>query len=52
MGVSTFAFIIFPELREIVTIGYYAGPIFIFELSLGFWLLVKGLRPAVGVARG
>jgi hypothetical protein len=54
VGICTFAFIIFPELRKIVTIGYYAGPIFIFELTMGFWLLLKGLRPsgkAAGVSR-
>jgi hypothetical protein len=28
----------------IITIGYYGGPIFIFELTMGFWLLLRGLR--------
>lgn len=49
VGASTFAFIIFPELKQIVTIGYYGGPIFVFELTMGFWLLLRGLRPS-GVA--
>ncbi len=44
VGASAFAFIIFPELAKIVTIGYYGGPIFVFELTMGFWLLLKGLR--------
>ena len=45
VGASAFAFIIFPELAKVVTIGYYGGPIFLFELTMGFWLLLKGLRP-------
>lgn len=44
IAVCAFAFIIFPELRTIVTIGYYAGPIFLFEVGLGLWLLVRGIR--------
>lgn len=49
VGTDAFASIIFPEIDKIVTIGYYAGPIFIFELTMGFWLLLKGLRPS-GIA--
>jgi hypothetical protein len=45
LAACTFAFIIFPEARNVITIGYYGGPIFIFELSMGLWLLLKGLRP-------
>ncbi len=44
LAACTYAFIIFPELAKIVTVGYYGGPIFIFELTMGFWLLLKGLR--------
>jgi hypothetical protein len=40
----TFAFIIAPDLARVITITYYGGPIFIFELTMGFWLLFKGLR--------
>jgi hypothetical protein len=40
----TYAFIIFPELRQVVTVAYYGGPIFVFELTMGFWLLLKELR--------
>lgn len=47
VATCAFAFIVFPELRKIVTVAYYGGPIFIFELTMGFWLLIKGLRPAV-----
>ncbi len=48
VGICTFAFIIFRNLAKILTPGCYA-PIFIFEVTLGLWLLVKGLRPS-GVA--
>ena len=44
MGASAFAFIIFPELTKIVTIEVYGGPIFFFELTMAFWLLLKRLR--------
>lgn len=46
VGACAFAFIIFPELAQVVTIFYYGGPIFFFELTMGFWLLLKGLRPS------
>ena len=42
----TFAFVIFPEYAKVVTVGIYGGPIFLFELALGFWLLIKPLRSA------
>jgi len=45
IGICSFAFIIFPDLRQVVSIGYYGGPIFLFELTIGFWLLIKGVRP-------
>ena len=40
----TFAFIIAPQLAHVITITYYGGPIFLFELTMGFWVLFKGLR--------
>ena len=43
IGACTFAFIIFPE-GKIISVEYYVGPIFIFELAMGFWLLLKGIR--------
>src|SRR5712691_7884888 len=49
VGVCALAFIIFPEVAKVVTIGYYGGPIFFFELAMGCWLLFKGLRPS-GIA--
>lgn len=46
LAACTYASIIFPELAKVVTVAYYGGPIFIFELTMGFWLLFKELRPA------
>jgi len=46
MGACAFSFIIFPELKTIVPVGIYGSPIFVFELTMGFWLLLKGLRPS------
>ncbi|NIP22703.1 MAG: DUF4386 family protein [Phycisphaerae bacterium] len=45
-GACVFASIIFPEFAKVVTVFYYGGPIFFFELTMGFWLLLKGLRPS------
>jgi hypothetical protein len=46
MGASAFAFIIFPELTKVVPVAIYGAPIFLFELTMGFWLLLKGLPPS------
>jgi Domain of unknown function (DUF4386) len=46
MGACAFSFIIFPELARVVPVGVYGGPIFVFELTMGFWLLSKGLGPS------
>jgi hypothetical protein len=46
MGACAFAFIVFPELERVVGVEIYGGPIFLFELTMGFWLLFRGLRPA------
>jgi hypothetical protein len=45
IGICSFAFIVFPDLKQVITIGYYGGPIFLFELTIGLWLLIKSLRP-------
>lgn len=47
MGLSAFSFIIFPELAKVVPVEIYGGPIFLFELTMGFWLLLKGIGPVV-----
>jgi Domain of unknown function (DUF4386) len=44
MGACAFSFIIFPELAAVVPVEIYGGPIFLFELTMGLWLLFKGLR--------
>ena len=46
MGACAFSFVVFPELVRVVPVEVYGGPIFLFELTMGFWLLVKGLRPS------
>jgi hypothetical protein len=43
MGACAFSLIIFPELAKVVSVGIYGTPIFFFELTMGFWLLFKGL---------
>jgi hypothetical protein len=48
VATCTFAFIIFPHFADIVFPGCYV-PITIFEVTMGFWLLIKGLRRS-GVA--
>src|SRR6476469_6547310 len=45
MGACAFSFIIFPEFAKVVPVEIYGAPIFFFELTMGFWLLVKGLPP-------
>lgn len=44
IGICAFTFIVFPELEKVITIGYYGGPIFLFELTIGLWLLFKSIR--------
>ena len=44
IGICAFTFVVFPELTQVITVGYYGGPIFFFELSIGLWLLFKGIR--------
>jgi hypothetical protein len=43
IGICSFTFVVFPELTKVITIGYYGGPIFLFELTIGLWLLFKGV---------
>ncbi|HMH32817.1 MAG TPA: DUF4386 domain-containing protein [Puia sp.] len=50
MGACAFCFIIFPELRKVVPVEIYGSLIFVFELTMGFWLLFKGLRSS-GMAK-
>jgi hypothetical protein len=41
LALRTLAVVAFPELGDLVPIPYWGGPIFIFELTMGFWLLVR-----------
>jgi len=47
LATGSFAFIIFPKLADWAEPGYFA-PLGVFEVTMGFWLLFKGLRPSVG----
>jgi len=47
MGVCAYSFIIFSELTAIIPVGIYGGPIFVFELTMGVWLVFKGLPRSV-----
>lgn len=46
MGASALSFIIAPEVAKVIPVAVYGGPIFFFELTMGLWLLFKGLLPA------
>lgn len=41
----TFVLLIYPGFRSVVNWWWYDSPMGIFELTLSFWLLFKGLRP-------
>jgi len=43
IGICAFAFVVFPDLEKVITIGYFGGPIFLFELTMGVWLLVRSI---------
>jgi Domain of unknown function (DUF4386) len=45
LAAGSFAIIIFPNLAKILSLGYML-PLGVFEITMGFWLLVKGLRPS------
>ena len=47
--ICAFAFIVFPHFETTVNAYWFDMPMLIFELALGFWLLLKGLRTS-GVA--
>jgi hypothetical protein len=46
----TFIFYIFPRFENIVSLWWFDTPMAIFEITLSFWLLFKGLQP-YGVAK-
>lgn len=45
LAVGSFAIIIFPDLAQILGLSYMM-PLGVFEVTMGFWLLIKGLRPS------
>ena len=47
MGACAYSFIIFPEVATVVPVQIYGGPIFLFELTMGVWLLFRGLPQPV-----
>ena len=47
--ICAFAFIVFPHFDTTVNAYWFDLPMVTFEMALGFWLLLKGLRPS-GVA--
>src|SRR5712691_8818982 len=46
VAIVTLAIMVFPGLAAVVIPVYFA-PIFIFEVGLGLWLLVKGIRARI-----
>lgn len=44
IGICSYSFVVLPELTRIINVGYYGGPIFLFELTIGLWLLFKSIR--------
>ena len=43
VGIAALAIMVFPGLADMVTPAYFV-PIFIFEVTLGVWLVTKGIR--------
>ncbi|MDB4913846.1 MAG: hypothetical protein JWM95_1490 [Gemmatimonadetes bacterium] len=41
----TLAFIVYPGFTRVATIAVYGGPIFLFELTMGLWLVLRRLEP-------
>lgn len=48
LAAGSFAIIIFPNLAKILSLAYMM-PLGVFEVTMGLWLLLKGLRPS-GIA--
>jgi hypothetical protein len=44
MGACALAFVVLPELERTVSVVIYGAPIFLFELTMGFWLAIRGAR--------
>ena len=46
VAIVTLAIMVFPDLAAVVIPVYFA-PIFIFEVTLGLWLLIKGIQAPI-----
>lgn len=46
LAIGILGIMVFPDLASVVGPAYWA-PLFIFEVTLGFWLLVKGIRAPI-----
>ena len=44
IGVCSYSFVVFPELNRVIGVQYYGGPIFLFELTIGLWLLFRSIH--------
>jgi len=44
MGACALGFVVFPELTKVVPVAVFGGPIFLFELTMGLWLVTRGIR--------
>jgi hypothetical protein len=44
LAACTETFVVYPELAKTITIAFHGGLSFAFELSMGFWLVIKGIR--------
>ena len=47
VAIVTLTIMVFPSLKDVL-IPVYFVPIFIFEVTMGFWLLVKGIQAPIG----
>ena len=44
--ICAFVFIIYPDFEKTIGLSLFDVPLVMFEITLGFWLLIKGLKPA------
>ena len=44
IGFCSFSFVVFPELNRVIGVQFYGGPIFLFELTIGLWLLFRSIH--------
>ncbi len=47
MGGCALAFVVAPDVAGRIPVGVYGGPIFLFELAMGAWLVARPLRGTV-----